>query len=129
MKRNEIKILGILLLSMVGGLLFFFPLAKGKEVNNKIAGNEIIVAKGALTTERCLKEPACYLEWYDPSSLVIFTAKRTVYHLDTKEIPGWKLNSGFGRQVAIKGILKGNKLIVNDLLSLEGGGKLSKACL
>ena len=104
-------------------LLFLSSVAKGEETG------KIIVAKGVLTTEKCLKTPVCYLEWYDQSSLVLFTGKRTVYHLEANEVPKWKFNSGFGKQVAIKGVLKGNKIMVNDLLPLEGGGKMSKACL
>ncbi|OGW07643.1 MAG: hypothetical protein A2W75_02345 [Nitrospinae bacterium RIFCSPLOWO2_12_39_15] len=122
MKRHGI--VGIFLLSLVIGIIFLSPVAKGEE------SGKIIVVKGALTTEKCLKEPVCYLEWYkDPSSLVIFTGKRTIYHLEANEIPRWKFNSGFGKQVAIKGILKGNKILVNDIIPLEGGGKMSKACL
>lgn len=113
----------IFLFFLVGWLLFFSSVAKGEEAGN------IIVAKGTLTTERCLKTPLCYLEWYDQSSLVLFTGKRTIYHLESNEVPKWKFNSGFGKQVAIKGVLKGNKIIVNDLIPLEGGGKMSKACL
>ena len=114
----------LFLFSIIAGLFFIPSVAIGGE------GSEIIVAKGTLTTEKCLKEPVCYLEWYkDPSSLVLFTPKRTVYHLEANEIPKWKFNSGFGKQVAIKGILKGNKILVNDIIPLEGGGKMSKACL
>jgi hypothetical protein len=111
------------LLFLTAGSLFLSSAATGEETG------KIIIVKGALTTERCLKTPLCYLEWYDPSSLVIFTGKRTVYHLEANEIPRWKFNSGFGKQVAIKGILKGNKIMVNDLIPLEGGKKMSKACL
>ena len=121
--KGQRKIL-LLLFSITAGLFFIPSVAIGGE------GSEIIVAKGTLTTEKCLKEPVCYLEWYkDPSSLVLFTPKRTVYHLEANEIPKWKFNSGFGKQVAIKGILKGNKILVNDIIPLEGGGKMSKACL
>ena len=121
--KGQRKIL-LLLFSITAGLFFIPSVAIGGE------GSEIIVAKGTLTTEKCLKEPVCYLEWYkDPSSLVLFTQKRTIYHLEANEIPKWKFNSGFGKQVAIKGILKGNKILVNDIIPLEGGGKMSKACL
>ncbi|MBI3600370.1 MAG: hypothetical protein HY097_06980 [Nitrospinae bacterium] len=120
--KGQIKNL-LYLLSLMGYLLFFSSVTMGEEAD------KIIIAKGTLTTERCLKSPVCYLEWYDPSSLILFTGKRTVYHLKVNEIPKWKFGSGFGKQVAIKGILKGNKIIVNDLLPLEGGGKMSKACL
>jgi len=121
--KGQRKIL-LLLFSITAGLFFIPSVAIGGE------GSEIIVAKGTLTTEKCLKEPVCYLEWYkDPSSLVLFTPKRTIYHLEVNEIPKWKFNSGFGKQVAIKGILKGNKILVNDIIPLEGGGKMSKACL
>ncbi len=124
MKGYNVKMLGISLLFVTVGLISLSSAANGEE------GGKIIVAKGTLTTEKCLKSPTCYLEWYkDPSSLVLFTGKRTVYHLTANEIPKWKFNSGFGKQVAIKGILQGNKILVNDIIPLEGGGKMSKACL
>lgn len=121
---NGYKIGVLFFLSLLGVVLLHSPVVMGEETT------KIIVAKGTLTTEKCLKSPTCYLEWYkDPSSLVLFTGKRTVYHLAANEIPKWKFNSGFGKQVAIKGVLKGNKILVNDIIPLEGGGKMSKACL
>ncbi|HAP66838.1 MAG TPA: hypothetical protein DCQ99_03290 [Nitrospinae bacterium] len=120
--KGQKKIL-LLLFFMTSWLLFIPSITMGEDVGN------IIVAKGVLTTEKCLKTPVCYLEWYDQSSLVLFTGKRTIYHLEANEIPKWKFDSGFGKQVAIKGVLKGNKIMVNDIIPLEGGGKMSKACL
>ncbi|OGW09041.1 MAG: hypothetical protein A3F81_03095 [Nitrospinae bacterium RIFCSPLOWO2_12_FULL_39_93] len=120
--KGQRKII-LLLFLLVSGLLFIPSITTGEETG------KIIVAKGTLTTEKCLKEPLCYLEWYGQYALVLFTGKRTQYHIEANEVPKWKFDAGFGKQVAIKGILKGNKILVNDIIPLEGGGKMSKACL
>lgn len=112
------------LLFLTAGSLFLSSAATGEETG------KIIVVKGTLTTERCMKEPICYLEWYkDPSSLVLFTGTRTEYHLELGEVPKWKFSSGFGKQVAIRGVIEGKKIKVYDIIPLSGGGKISKACL
>lgn len=127
MKEVKIKKSTIFLLSFAAGLLFLFSTAKAAEAEGRS------VFKGLLTTEKCLKEAVCYLEWLewynDPSKLVLFTKKRTLYHLETRGVPKWKFNSGFGKQVVIKGIIEGRKIIVDDLIPLGGTGKISKSCL
>lgn len=123
MKRYKILGIFLLSLSLVGGVFILSYAAAEKETG------AIIVMKGLLTTQKCMKSPACYLEWYDPSSLVLFTAKRTAYRVEANDVPQWKFASAFGKQTAVKGLLKGNRILVNDLIPLEGGGKLSKACL
>lgn len=118
--KGQKKIL-LLLFSIIAGLSF---------TPSVVTGEEVIVVKGTLTTERCMKEPICYLEWYkNPSSLVLFTGTRTEYHLELGEVPKWKFNSGFGKQVAIRGVVEGKKIKVYDIIPLSGGGKMSKACL
>lgn len=127
LERYSMKILGIFL---IVGLLFISTTVR------EAKGDEVIIVKGLLTTERCMKEPVCYLEWYQEwiknpssSSLVLFTGTRTTYHMEIGEVPKWKVNSGFGKQVAIKGVMEGKKIKVYDIIPLSGGGKLSKACL
>lgn len=109
---------------VISGSLLLVSMAKVTEAD------EILVFNGLLTTEKCLKEPICLLEWFsDPDSLVLFTKKRTIYHLKTDGVPVWKFASGFGRQVAIKGTKEGGKIVVNDIIPLGGTGKISKSCL
>ncbi len=91
-----------------------------------------VIIKGALLSEKCMtngKTSACYLEWYDGNSLVLLTGTRQLYKLNPNHVAQWKLDHGFGKQVAIKGVLDGKDIIVKDMVALGGKKKLSKACL
>lgn len=88
-----------------------------------------IAMTAQLSAEKCAKGGTCNLENHANSPMVILTSNRTLYHIELNRAPRWKLDEGFGKRVAVKGIIKGNKLLLNDLAVLEGGGKLSKACL
>ncbi|HJM83270.1 MAG TPA: hypothetical protein QF720_06745 [Nitrospinota bacterium] len=124
MHRSSVKIVSLFIIIFTVGCLFLYSSMKAAEAAR------VSVVKGLLTTERCLKDPICYLEWYDDhSSLVLFTAKRTIYKLETGDIPDWKLTSGFRKQVIIKGVIEGRKIVISELVSLGGSGKISKACL
>lgn len=95
------------------------------------AGNEVLM-KGQLVSEECMKSgmlSACYLESASSSPLVLFTNDRKLYKIEPRRVPLWKLDSGFGKQVVVKGTVKGNKILVNDAAPLSGKRKLSKACL
>ncbi len=71
----------------------------------------------------------CYLETAANSPMVLFTSDRKLYKLEPNRVAQWKLDSGFGKQVVVNGLVKGNKILVNDAAVLSGKKKLSKACL
>ncbi|MFZ3089551.1 MAG: hypothetical protein WA240_02915 [Nitrospirota bacterium] len=88
--------------------------------------------QGQVLTERCLAEgrlSACYIEWTSNSPIVLFTGDRKLYRIELHRAAQWKLDNAFGKQVVLKGIIKGNKIMVNDIAVMGGKKKLSKACL
>ncbi len=88
--------------------------------------------QGQVLTERCLAEgrlSACYIEWTNNSPIVLFTGDRKLYRIELHRAAQWKLDNAFGKQVVLKGIIKGNKIMVNDIAVMSGKKKLSKACL
>ncbi len=90
-----------------------------------------VLIKGTLLSEKCMtagKTSACYLEW-SHNPFVLLTGTRQLYNLKPNGVAQWKLDSGFGKQVAIKGILNGKEILVKDVAVLGGKKKLSKACL
>ncbi len=95
------------------------------------AGKEVLI-RGQLVSEKCMADGRltdCTLEDSGDSPWVIFTADKKLYKVELRRAPQWKLDSGFGKQVVVKGILKGNKILVNDAAALEGAKKMSKSCL
>jgi hypothetical protein len=99
--------------------------------NAEAAGNEVLIS-GQLVNEKCLMEgrlSACSLGELGNSPWVVFTGARKLYKVVPHRTAQWKLDNGFGKQVIIKGILKGHKILVNDVAPLEGSKKMSKACL
>lgn len=105
---------------------FFITIAAG------IAeGNEALL-HGQLLSERCLSEgrlSACYLESVSTGKTVLFTGDRRLYKIEIGRIAQWKLDNAFGKMVAVKGVVKGNRIMVNDIAVMGGKKKLSKACL
>ena len=113
---------------MIAFFLFSIPAA----VQTAEAGENEVLIKGQLVTEKCIKEgrlSGCYLKESEDSPWVIFTGDKKLYKIVRNRAAQWKLDSGFGKQVVIKGILKGNKILVNDAAALEGSKKMSKSCL
>ncbi len=124
MDKLTVKSLNILTVLF---LLSIFVAAQTAEA----AGTEVLI-RGLLVSEKCVSEgklSACYLIELGDSPRVVFTAARKLYKIVLHRAARWKLDNGFGKQVVIKGILKGNKILVNDLAPLEGAKKMSKACL
>ncbi|MBI3355117.1 MAG: hypothetical protein HY034_09565 [Nitrospirae bacterium] len=88
--------------------------------------------QGQILTEKCLSAgrlSACYIEWTSKSPVVLFTGDRKLYRIELHRLAQWKLDNAFGKQVVLKGIIKGNKIMANDIAVLGGKKKLSKACL
>ena len=106
--------------------LFLITIAAG------IAEGKESLLQGQVLTERCLAEgrlSACYIEWTSNSPIVLFTGDRKLYRIELHRAAQWKLDNAFGKQVVLKGIIKGNKIMVNDIAVMGGKKKLSKACL
>jgi hypothetical protein len=124
MKKLTMKFLSIMIVFFLLSILLVTQSAEA-------AGNEVLL-RGQLLNEKCLMEgklTTCSLGDLGDSPWVIFTGARTLYKVVLHRTTQWKLDNGFGKQVIIKGILKGHKILVNDVAPLEGGKKMSKACL
>jgi hypothetical protein len=124
MKKLTMKFLSIVIVFFLLSILLVTQTAEA-------AGNEVLI-RGQLVSEKCVSEgklSACYLKDLGDSPWVVFTGARKLYRVVLHRAAQWKLDNGFGKQVVIKGILKGNKILVNDLAPLEGARKMSKACL
>ncbi|MBI5042936.1 MAG: hypothetical protein HZC10_03720 [Nitrospirae bacterium] len=105
---------------------FFITIAAG------IAEGKDALLQGQILSERCLAEgrlSACFIEWTNKSPVVLFTGDRKLYRIELHRAAQWKLDNAFGKQVVVKGVVKGNKIMVNDIAVLGGKRKLSKACL
>lgn len=124
MKKYTLKSLNLIIM-----LLF---LSTFTAVQTADAGENETLLKGQLVTEKCMTDGRlsdCFLKESDNSPWVIFTGDKKLYKVVRNRVARWKLDSGFGKQVVLKGILKGNKILVNDAAALEGGKKMSKSCL
>ncbi len=97
-------------------------------IDRTVSGGRERFLQGQVLAERCLDKGFCYLDEYDRDNAILLTSDRMVYRLRSNRVPGWKLDQAYGNQVFVKGVVRGNVLLVNDLV---GGGKakLSKACL
>lgn len=106
--------------------LFLITIAAG------IAEGKETLLQGQILTEKCLAAgmlSACYIEWTSKSPVVLFTGDRKLYRIELNRLAQWKLDNAFGKQVVIKGVIKGTKIMANDIAVLGGKKKLSKACL
>ncbi len=86
--------------------------------------------QGEVTSMACLREAKgyCALDQYDRDDVVLFTSTRKVFRLEPHRIPAWRLDQVFGQPVFVKGLVRGDSLLVNDV---AGGEKtaISKSCL
>lgn len=91
-----------------------------------------VLVRGTLLSTECLlggKDKGCPLWGYRYDRLVLLSDKRTLYRINLAALPRWKADKGFGKKVVITGERRGQGIVVRDLVPLEGGGKISKACL
>ncbi|NOZ70210.1 MAG: hypothetical protein GXP46_13440 [Deferribacteres bacterium] len=124
MKRHILKLTALMI------VVFLLSVTAGAETG-WAAGKEVLL-RGQLVSEKCMADGRltdCSLEDSGDSPWVIFTTDKKLYKVELNRAPQWKLDSGFGKQVVLKGILKGNKILVNDAAALEGAKKMSKSCL
>lgn len=120
-------------LTGLAGYLFvaFFTLtsyAAAVGIDKTVSAGKERFVQGQVLAEACLRKGYCYLDEYDRGAAILLTSERTIYRLRPNRIPEWKLDQAYGQQVFVKGIVRGDVFLVNDL---AGGGKaeLSKACL
>ncbi len=124
MKRHILKFPALVI------VLFLLSMPVGVRTA-QARGTEVLI-RGQLISEKCMTDGRltdCSIEDSGDSPWVIFTSDKKLYRIVRNRAPQWKLDSGFGKQVVIKGILKGNKILVNDAAALEGAKKMSKSCL
>ncbi len=124
MKRHILKFPALMI------MLFFLSITAGVRTAQAM-GTEVLI-RGQLVSEKCMTDGRltdCSIEDSGDSPWVIFTSDKKLYKIVLNRVAQWKLDSGFGKQVVIKGILKGNKILVNDAAALEGAKKMSKSCL
>ncbi len=113
-------------------MIMFFSLSVAAGAGAAWASDREVLIRGQLVSEKCMADGRltdCSLEDSGDSPWVIFTTDKKLYRVELNRAPQWKLDSGFGKQVVLKGILRGNRILVNDAAALEGAKKMSKSCL